>query len=313
GSGKSYAAKKILLRLVDEGKTVIIFDLNGEYVNLGRDTQGNFGKYGQKITVLDPTALTPHENILPLQIPVNEMSYHDFAGIVGIEPKSDLYNQLILFWTRSVGDFDLDDFESWVNTNVGNFPLKFALKERIGVAKSLGLFGRVNFERIISRYEEAGGGIVVNFKFSSKRERMVIIEFIIKVITKLRKQKKINPIAIFAEEAQLYVSQNLWDDLLTRMRHYGIFPTFITNDPRTLPDEVFSLCDNLIAFRFHNTDDLEQLSKAKVIDRETLDVLKFLENKNCIFVGDCTDNFPIVVEIAPEKEVMMGGETQTMF
>jgi hypothetical protein len=42
---------------------------------------------------------------------------------------------------------------------------------------------------------------------------------------------------------------------------FGIFPTFITNTPRTLPDDVFTLLDNLIAFSFRNDDELRQLAR----------------------------------------------------
>jgi len=41
GSGKSYSAKKILLRLIEKGKVTLVFDLNGEYLNLWRGTSGS--------------------------------------------------------------------------------------------------------------------------------------------------------------------------------------------------------------------------------------------------------------------------------
>ena len=109
------------------------------------------------------------------------------------------------------------------------------------------------------------------------------------------------------------MTRAMWDDILTRMRHYGIFPTFITNDPTTLPDEVFSLCDNLISFKFENEDDLKQISKAKMIDLETLKLLKSIEFFQCLIIGDLTNDFPILVKVTPQKDVMMGGETQRLF
>jgi hypothetical protein len=85
------------------------------------------------------------------------------------------------------------------------------------------------------------------------------------------------------------------------------------NDPTTLPDEAFSLCDNLISFKFQNEDDLRQISKAKMIDLETLRLLKSIEFFQCLIIGDLTNDFPILVEITAQKDVMMGGETQKLF
>jgi len=66
------------------------------------------------------------------------------------------------------------------------------------------------------------------------------------------------------------------------MRHFGIFPTFITNDPRTLPDEVFTLLDNLVAFMFRNEDELRQLAKSGLVDLKSIYALKNLESrKHC--------------------------------
>jgi len=60
-------------------------------------------------------------------------------------------------------------------------------------------------------------------------------------------------------------------------------------------------------------DDLKQISKAKMIDLETLKLLKSIEFFQCLMIGDLTNDFPVLIEITPQKEVMMGGETQKLF
>ena len=50
-----------------------------------------------------------------------------------------------------------------------------------------------------------------------------------------------------------------------------------------------------------------------MIDLETLKLLKNIEFFQCLIIGDLTNDFPILVEITPQKEVMMGGETQRLF
>ena len=101
-------------------------------------------------------------------------------------------------------------------------------------------------------------------------------------------------------------------NLLTRMRHVGVFPTFITNDPRTLPDEAFTLLDNLIAFGFRNEDELRQLAKSGLIDTGTVNVLKNLESRQCLAVGKITSNYPIFLEIKEQTGIVMGGESRKL-
>jgi hypothetical protein len=80
-------------------------------------------------------------------------------------------------------------------------------------------------------------------------------------------------------------------DIITRMRHSGIFPTFITNTPRTLPDDVFALLDNLIAFSFRNEDELRQLAHSGLTDQKTVNALQHLEKQQCIAVGKITSQY----------------------
>ena len=311
GSGKSYAAKKMLLKLIENGKVIVVFDLNGEYVNLWRDEQGKPGIFAGRVRVLNPKATTATASEVPLRIPLNEVGYDEFASFTNTNPASQMYNELIVFWGRK-GPFDLDDLESWVN-DIENKYVRTGLLGKIRMAKALHLFGQFDIKGHITQMEQSGGALIVNLRGTRRKEREVIVEFVIRRLANLRTKKAIRPICLFAEEAQLYVTRAMWDDILTRMRHYGIFPTFITNDPTTLPDEVFSLCDNLISFKFENMDDLKQISKAKMIDLDTLKLLKNIEFFQCLIIGDLTNDFPILVGITPQKEVMMGGETQRLF
>jgi hypothetical protein len=76
----------------------------------------------------------------------------------------------------------------------------------------------------------------------------------------LCENRQINSISLFLEETQLYVGHTeKFLDLLTRIRHIGIFPTFLLHMilQQTLPDEVFSQLDNnMIAFLFKNENEI---------------------------------------------------------
>ena len=124
--------------------------------------------------------------------------------------------------------------------------------------------------------------------------------------------KEFEAVSLFLEEAQLYVEQQNMIDIITRMRHSGIFPTFITNTPRTLPDDVFTLLDNLVAFSFRNEDELQQLAHSGLIDQKSINTLQDLEMKQCIAVGKITSQYPLFLEVRPQTNAVMGGETRKL-
>ena len=138
------------------------------------------------------------------------------------------------------------------------------------------------------------------------------MEFVLRKLAQLGQSGTIRAVSLFIEEAQLYVERQNMINILTRMRHFGIFPTFITNDPRTLPDEVFTLLDNIAAFMFRNEDELRQLAKAGLVDIKSIYALKHLESRQCLVVGNLTSNYPIFIEVKPQADVIMGGETRKL-
>jgi hypothetical protein len=240
------------------------------------------------------------------------VSYDEFADFTNIDRTTQMYNELIVFWSNQRGSFDLNDLEQYVR-GIQNEFVRRGLEGKIRAARAMNLFGPSDIAGLITDLQETGGALILNLTNVTRKEREVLVKFVMRRLAQLGRQNQIKPISVFVEEAQLYISREMVDDLLTRMRHYGIFPTFITNDPRTLPSEVFSLCDNLISFRFHNPDDLTQIAKAKMIDVETLELLRQIQDRQCIVIGNVTKNFPLLMEITPEPNVMMGGETKQLF
>jgi hypothetical protein len=315
GSGKSYAAKKLLLRLMERGVLTIVFDVNGEYINLWKADPNTPNSYAQLIKVLVPHLPRAQFNRIPFLIPLNEITYDDFATFLGVAQGIPMYQFLLQFWRQRAGtNFDLNDLEAFVSdpTNVPNEAVRVGLQGRVEAARALGLFGPCSLVALIKELHETGGAIIIDLSRVSQWERTIIVEFILRKLSALGQSNEIRAVSLFLEEAQLYVSRENMVNVLTRMRHFGIFPTFITNDPRTLPDEVYTLLDNLIAFMFRNEDELRQLAKSGLIDLRSVQALKHLEPRQCLVVGNVTSNYPIFIEIQPQKGVMMGGETRRL-
>jgi len=315
GSGKSYLAKRLLLKLIERGVLTLVFDVNGEYVNIWRRDQDKPNEYARCIRVLVPHTRTPQGCETPLLIPLNEISYDEFATHMNVTPGTPSYQHLMQFWKQRSGrQFDLNDLESFVSdpNNVQNEAVRIALQGRVDSAKASGLFGPSSLTDLIRDLHKSGGAIIFNLSRVNPWERGIIVEFVLRKLNDLGERRTIRAVSLFLEEAQLYVEAREIVNILTRMRHIGVFPTFITNDPRTLPDEVFTLLDNLIVFMFRNEEELTQLAKSGLIDIRSLNALKNLEAKQCVAVGNITSDYPVFLEILPQPEVMMGGESRKL-
>ena len=86
----------------------------------------------------------------------------------------------------------------------------------------------------------------------------------------LLERTQIPPVFLFAEEAHLYVRDTYWEDIITRMRHFGIYATFITNQPDAINDGIYRQVDNIFLFNFTNDNDLDKISKVSLADRDTI-------------------------------------------
>ena len=97
------------------------------------------------------------------------------------------------------------------------------------------------------------------------------------------------------------------------MRHFGIFPTFITNQPDAIKDGIYRQADNIFLFNFTNDADIELVSKASMVDADTVkSIVRTLPSKNCLILGKTVNDLPIVVKIKQSKWQAMG-ETKLFF
>ena len=129
-----------------------------------------------------------------------------------------------------------------------------ALQSRIRYAQSLRIFGPLDIESIVSNLKD-GGALILSIGFlenSFRRKLVRLVENWLRRLTDQNGKIKLHAACLFLEEAQMYADTNNIVDLITRMRHLGITPVFITNDPTTLPDELFANIDNIISLLFKN-------------------------------------------------------------
>jgi DNA helicase HerA-like ATPase len=307
GTGKSHLSKLLTMSLLDNGAPCLILDVNGEYTNLTRRAGGEESPYKGKIAVLTPrlslrfslaeVGLGTMMDILLHALDLPGTSARVFARIWrDLEQKNDLT-------LRSLGHAiaSSDCHES----------VRDALQSRYNTLADAGLFtddpAAADSRRLLESLG-AGNAVVVNMKNQSFTIRRIVVELLLSKITELLSSMRLRAVFLFAEEAHLYLRETYWDDIVTRMRHLGIFTTFITNQPDTIQESIYRQADNIFLFNFTNERDLDVVARAAKVDGESVRLLvKDLPAGHCLAIGDVVQDFPVVVHVRPLDVETLGG------
>ena len=167
------------------------------------------------------------------------------------------------------------------------------------------------FEDLLNK--EEGCALILSLSKINSLVRKIVVELVLSKLTDLLEKDLIPPLFLFAEEAHLYLRETYWDDVVTRMRHYGIFTTFVTNQPRALKEHIFRQLDNIFIFKLLNTSDIEFLANICPIDSHSLSSLvKDLDLGVCLALGKVTNDLPMVISIM-DAPFMAMGETKLFF
>ncbi|UCE96448.1 MAG: ATP-binding protein [Candidatus Bathyarchaeota archaeon] len=313
GTGKSHMSKLLTLSMVKHGAPIVVLDLNGEYAGLGKDVDGKPNEFSGKIHVL-----TPGKN---LQVTLAQLK-------LGVMLKI-LVNALNLPGTsarefRRIWSF-LQQKDGLSMSNLGeaiknwkcNQHVRDALFSRYYTLLSSRLFTDNSAQATSLRdalYKaRVGGAVVINLRDISTIGRHIVVEYVLGKLVELLTSWKLRAVFLFAEEAHLYLRETYWDDIVTRMRHFGVFTTFITNQPDTIRENIYSQADNLFLFNFTNEHDLETISRASKADAETVkSVVRDLPPFHCLALGKVVNDFPVVVRVR-QLDVLAMGQTRLFF
>jgi DNA helicase HerA-like ATPase len=313
GVGKSHLSKLLILSLVQNGAPCLIIDINGEYVNIGRGKNDEPNAVADKISVLKPG-----QNLrfslagVGLKTFLNTMIYALDLPRTSSKVFSRMWNEL-----ERNGNLNLDS----LNDSIRRFPCHESVREaiysRFNTLLDLELFTNdpsqaFDFSTFEKKMNE-GHAYVINMKDEHPISRRLIVELFISKVTEELSEMRLKAVFLFAEEAHFYLRETYWDDIVTRMRHLGIFTTFVTNSPDTVQESVYRQADNIFMFNFTNEHDLDAVSKVAKIDAESLkSIVKDLPAHNCLIVGDIVRDFPVVVNVKP-LDVQTMGQTRHFF
>jgi DNA helicase HerA-like ATPase len=314
-TGKSHLSKILINSLIKYGAYVIVFDLNNEYSGLSCNVDGMPSSISDKLLLLNPGRELKFDltyfgkpsisNMLKNALDMPSASLREFFRIW-----DSLENKKILSL------FELGkSFGTWTINEL----VRDALLSRFHMINSSRLFSSNNvnergfqFEDVI-KTKPKGAAMIVNMSRISPVVRRMIVELVMNKLIELLEKSLIPPIFIFAEEAQLYIRDTYWEDLITRMRHFGIYSTFITNQPDAINDTIYRQVDNIFLFNFTNDSDLEKISKVSLVDSSTIkSLVKTLSHRNCLAIGKAVSNLPMVIKINP-VDMLTLGETKKFF
>jgi DNA helicase HerA-like ATPase len=307
GTGKSHLSKLLAMSLLDHGAPCLILDVNGEYTNLTRRASGQNSPYEGKITVLTPR--------LSLRFTLAEVGLGTIMDILlhALDLPGTSARVFARIWRQleQKSDLTLKTLGEAIASSDCHESVRDALQSRYNTLVDTGIFtddaSAANSRRLLERLG-AGGAVVVNMKNQSFTVRRIVVELLLSKITELLSCGRLRAVFLFAEEAHLYLRETYWDDIVTRMRHLGIFTTFITNQPDTIQESIYRQADNIFLFNFTNERDLDVVSRAAKVDGESVRLLvKDLPTGHCLAIGDVVRDFPIVVSVRPLDVETLGG------
>jgi uncharacterized protein len=313
-SGKSHLSKILVSSLIASGAVVIIFDLNNEYEGLSMNKDGSKNEMAERILILEPGR--------SLKFSLEYLSEYSLISLmqhVLDSPGASLREFIRIINSLEHTDrFTMDGLGDAIQNWRCNELVKDALHSRYQTMRSSGIFAGAKEEGVrvdgaIKALLPKGGALVISLKRSSSLTRRMVVEVILSKLVQLLEREQIPPIFLFAEEAHLYLRETYWDDIVTRMRHFGIFTTLITNQPDAINDGIYRQADNIFLFNFTNETDLDIIARASTADSETIkSIVRTLPRRHCLILGKVVSDLPMLVKVGEAKFKPMG-QTKKFF
>lgn len=316
-SGKSHLSKLLVKSLLEHGAFILVFDLNNEYTGLGIKTNGLGSNVESKVVLLEPGK--------NLRFSLEYCGKPSVSSMLknALDMPSTSLREFFRIWDNlhKRHALTLEAFSNAINNWNFNDLVRDALISRFHMIQNSRLFLNdekndenegLRFENLISNNAH-GLAMIVNLGTFAPTIRHMVVELILNKSVELLGNNVIPPIFLFAEEAHLYIKETYWDDIITRMRHFGIYSTFITNHPEALGEGILRQVDNIFLFNFVNESDLERISKISLVDKDTIkSIVRTLPQRYSLLIGKMVQELPIVVRV-PQLDIKTYGETKKFF
>jgi len=299
-SGKSHLAKMLLRGLLEHGAYSIVFDLNDEYGKLGLRRDGSRVSLSSRVKVMRPGR--------EMKFSLSSVGLRAITSLLihSLDMPGTSLREFVKIWEtlEGRGELTLASLEGAIHTWRCNEFVRDALFARYHTISSCGLFTDSPRERfdLLDFFSSSreGGSLVISFSDVSPLNRRMCVELVLSKLVELLEHRRIPPIFLFAEEAHLYLRETYWEDLITRMRHFGVFTVFVTNQPDAIDQRIYRQVDNVFLYTFSNDADLSMVSQASMADTDTVKALvRSLPPRVCLILGHAVSNLPVIVSVDP--------------
>jgi Helicase HerA, central domain len=299
-SGKSHLAKILLRGLLENHAYSVVFDLNDEYGSIGRLGDGSDTPASRKVKVMRPGR--------DLKFSLASVGLRSISNLLShsLDMPGTSLREFVKIWEQldNRDELSLATLESAIQQWRCNEFVRDALFARYHTLASCGLFTDSPHQQFdlqdFFTLNRAGGSLVVSLSGVSPLNRRMVVELMLSKVVELLERRKIPPVFLFAEEAHLYLRDTYWEDLITRMRHFGVFTVFITNQPDAIDQKIYRQVDNIFLYNFCNDSDLGLVSQASMADVDTVKaIVRTLPPRMCLLLGHSVRNLPVIVSIDP--------------
>ena len=299
-SGKSHLAKMLLRGLLEQGAYSVVFDLNDEYGGVGHRGDGGRTEVAAKVRTMVPGR--------DLKFSLAAIGLRSITNLLShsLDMPGTSLREFVKIWEQLDGrnELSLASLEAAIHTWRCNEFVRDALFARFHTIAACGLFtdspaAQFDLQSFFSS-NRSGGSLVVSLSGISPLNRKMVVELMLSKLVELLERRRIPPVFLFAEEAHLYLKDTYWEDLITRMRHFGVFTVFVTNQPDAIDQKIYRQVDNIFLYNFSNDADLSQIAQASMADSDTVKaIVRTLPPRMCLLLGYAARNLPTVVSVDP--------------
>ncbi len=298
-SGKSHLSKMLLRGLMENGAYSIVLDLNDEYGSIGEKRDGSKTHVAQNVRVMRPGR--------DMKLSLESVGLRSVTSLLthSLEMPGTSLREFVKIWDHleGRGELTLANLETAIHQWRCNEFVRDALFARYHTLANCGLFTDLperQFELLDFFDGKEGGALVISLSGVSPLNRKMTVELILSKLVELLEQRRIPPIFLFAEEAHLYLRDTYWEDLITRMRHFGVFTVFVTNQPDAIDQKIYRQVDNIFLYNFSSDSDLNLVAQASMADTDTVRaIVRTLPPRMCLLLGHAVNNLPVIVAVDP--------------
>jgi DNA helicase HerA-like ATPase len=325
GGGKSYVTGVIIEELMKHNVTTLILDPHGEYGSMREqgeimETSRNFKVsprgFASKIKEFaSDTKL--NKDAKPLKFTLSNMSAREILELTNtknIKTYLPALRKTIDILRANRGDYELMDIIRILETDEDNSLA--ALINELEYLREVDIFAErgTRMEELINK----GKCTIINLKGSPPDIQTLVVNRICTYLFELRKQDKIPPLMVVAEEAHNFcpqqgtvASSKIFRTIASEGRKFGLGICIVTQRPAKVDKNVLSQCNTQVILKVTNPNDLKAITASvEGLTSGMTDEIQRIPIGTAIITGGKI-TMPLFVEIRP-RESRHGGESVTI-